>query len=171
MAQNYGLRRNNRMTVYDQMEAAGKFASNPANADAMDETGESLYKGPVEYPKMMYHPEGKKTIVRAASVEPSPTGPVHVPPMYELIHAIVQNADEEAELRAEGWHDHPADAIEASGEEPPPTAVHQSPDAIRREMERLQKQLDKAEAASAKALSHPEKRGGRSVGTSGGLSL
>ena len=158
MAQSFGLRSNQRMTIYDVMEAQGKFASNPANAQSINaDTGEVLYQGPVEYPKMLYHPEGEKRMVEAERMEPSALGPQRIPAKYELIYQIVENAEDDARLRAAGWHEHPSDAIAASGEAAPPTTHFSTTDAIKKELERLQKQLDLASARSAKDASHPER--------------
>ena len=117
--------RNKRMTIYDAMEAQGVFASNPANADSMDEQGHALYKGPVEYPKMFYHPTGLKREVKPGELISTPIGPKVVGQLFELISKSAAGPEEEAELRAEGWHDHPAKAIAASGEAAPPISQAQ----------------------------------------------
>jgi len=112
--------RNHRFTIYDAMEAKGVFAANSANIDSRDQEGLSAYKGPVEYPKMLYHPRGEERIVTPGRLEPSPIGPMQIPPVKELIWCSVQSEDEEKVKKEEGWHDHPALAIEArTGTRPP----------------------------------------------------
>src|ERR1700681_1551501 len=111
--------RNQRMTIYDVMEQQGRLASNPANVDSMSEDGTQLYKGPVQYPRMMYHPQGELRIVVPAEIIMTPLGPKAVGLQTEIIHQVVADEAEEAALRAEGWHDHPAKAIAASGGEAP----------------------------------------------------
>lgn len=105
--------RNHRFTIYDAMEAKGVFAANPANVDSRDAEGLSAFKGPVEYPKMLYHPRGEERIVTPARREPSPIGPMEIPAVRELINCQVNSREEEEEKKGEGWHDHPAFAIEA----------------------------------------------------------
>jgi hypothetical protein len=99
------------MTVYDLMEAKGIFAQNPANVGSMTEDGSPLYQGPVPYPCMFYHPQGEVRVTVPGRVEPSPTGPIHIPDQFEIIWELAKNAEDEQRLRDEGWHDHPAKAI------------------------------------------------------------
>lgn len=154
----YSARRN-RMTIYDLMEAAGKFASNPANAASISEDGTSLYVGPLEYPKMLYHPKGELRIVVPERIEPTPIGPVHIPAQTEMIHRIVQNAAEEDEARSEGWHDHPADAIAASDAalagliKVPPKGAGAVLQAKDKEIERLKAELAATRSAGKNARS------------------
>jgi hypothetical protein len=104
----------NRFTIYDAMERAGAFDSNPANTFARDKvTGASLYKGPVPYPKMFYHPEGEQNVIVPGEWIQTLRGPQLVGEQKEIIWKIAENPDEEGELRADGWHDHPAKAIRA----------------------------------------------------------
>lgn len=107
--------RSNRFTIFDRLEQLGYFQVNSANPDSRDlTTGESLYKGPVEFPKMLFHPQGEEKIT-------SPGEEVHTPlrgaqlvgQQRELIYEIAQTKPDEARLRAEGWHIHPAQAIKA----------------------------------------------------------
>ena len=147
----YGSR-NNRLTIYDLMEARGVFASNPANAGAMNEDGTPLYGGPVEYPKMMYHPKGETRVAVPARVEPSPTGPIHVPAQRELISRVAANVEEAEELLRAGWHEHPADAMAAAMEIDPEAFGGKVPEkssdtrikSLEAEIARLQKQPPKA---------------------------
>lgn len=105
--------RGNRFTIFDALDAAGYFDKNPANAFARDKTtGENLYQGPVEYPKMLYHPEGEEEVTRAGEVVVNPlTGPAMLNEHRAMIHRIVRDSEEEAEALADGWHPHPALAI------------------------------------------------------------
>jgi len=107
--------RHRRFTIYDMMEAKGLFEINPANTDSRDSDGNPLYKGPVEYPKMFYHPKGEERIVTPAEVIVTPLGPKMVNEHREIITQVAANAAEEEALRADGWWDHPAKAIAAGG--------------------------------------------------------
>ncbi len=101
-----------RFTIYDKMQGDGYFSANPANPDSRDPTtGDSIYQGPVEFPKMLYHPEGEEKIIVPAEIITTPLGPKAVGEQRELIYEIVQNKAEEAVLLAEGWHTHPAPAM------------------------------------------------------------
>lgn len=144
--------RNRRFTIYDMMEAKGIFAANPANADAMvnEQTGEPLYKGPIPYPKMMYHPLGETRVIVDAVPLTDTSGnavldrngdPILRDEQREIVWQIVNSLKEERALRKEGWHDHPADAIAASGKAAPAKGAQQALDAKDREIERLQAQL------------------------------
>ena len=106
-------RRANRFTIYDAMEAKGVFEANPANADSRDLDGQSLYQGPVTYPKMLYHPQGLERVTVPAEIIVTPLGPQRVNEQKELIWQIVASLKEEKELLSAGWHDHPSKAIRA----------------------------------------------------------
>lgn len=102
----------NRFTIYDALERSGYFEKNPANSDSRDQTtGENLYLGPVQYPKMLYHPEGEQRTIVPPEVIVTPFGPKEVNEQRELIWRTVADEEEEQELLFEGWHDHPAKAI------------------------------------------------------------
>src|SRR5258705_5382316 len=110
-------RQNARFSIYDALDANGyfdggpqaKFPGNPANAEHAD------YKGPVEYPRMFYHPEGKERVVVPAEIIETPMGAKLVNEHRELICAIAADAAEAAKFRAAGWHDHPAKANAKAG--------------------------------------------------------
>lgn len=117
--------RSKRFTQYDLMDAAGIFAANPANADAMqDGEGNSIYKGPIQYPRMMYHPRGEERILVEGQFVTDGEGnpllrngePIVRGQQKELIWETVTNEEEEAALRAKGWYDHPADSIAAAND-------------------------------------------------------
>lgn len=105
--------RQNRFTIYDAMEAKGVFDSNPANQFAKDSTGLPIYKGPVEYPKMLYHPKGEERVSKPAEAISTPFGPKMVGEERRLIFRTVENEEEEKELLKAGWHRHPKDAVRA----------------------------------------------------------
>lgn len=101
-----------RFTIYDVMENKGYFSANPANPNARDKTdGHSLYSGPVEFPKMLYHPNGEERILVPAEILTTPLGPKLVGEQRELVSMTVQNSEEEAAALADGWWDHPSKAI------------------------------------------------------------
>lgn len=108
--------RGKRFSIYDAMEDAGYFAVNPANRESRDTEGQPLYKGPVEFPKMLYHPLGEEIITVPATAENTPFGPRMLGEQRELISKIVNDEREETTLLAEGWHPHPAGAITAYNE-------------------------------------------------------
>ena len=142
--------RNNRMTVYDLMDARGVFAANPANANAQGPNGEPLYQGPVEFPQMLYHPTGEEQILVPGRVEPTPTGPVHVPPQKIMKTRVVADAAELEEALSAGWHLHPADAIAAGGGVAPAKSAGSKISEMEAQIKHLQRQL----AAAGQTGSH-----------------
>jgi len=109
-----------RFTIYDVMEKNGVFRINPANAGAQSEDGTVLYSGPVEFPKMLYHPQGLERVLVPAEIISTPMGPKYSAEQREIIFVLVPNALEESRLLAEGWHQHPSDAIAARTGKPGP---------------------------------------------------
>lgn len=107
----------NRFTIFDVLEKKGYFRHNPANAGATDPiTREVIYKGPIEFPKMLYHPEGKtEEVLLGDQFQNTPFGPIHTNTHHRLIHKIVNSKEEEAAALAEGWHDKPWKAMKAGG--------------------------------------------------------
>src|SRR5215471_635883 len=136
-----GNARAHRFTIYDVMEAQGILDENKANTSSPD------YGGPLEYPKMFYHPRGETRVTQRAEIIATPLGPQKVGEQLELVHRIANNADEERAFRELGWHDHPSKAIAASGKEAPPTVSYSREDELRSQIEALQAQLAAAEAA------------------------
>jgi hypothetical protein len=134
--------RRTRFTIYDVMEGQGVFDENPANSYSAD------YKGPVQYPKMFYHPEGKERVIQRAEIIATPMGPERVGELRALINRVAQDADEEAALRELGWHDHPAKAIQASGREMPPMVAHNRESELEDQIKRLTAELAEARTAS-----------------------
>lgn len=132
--------RNARFTVFDVMEAKGLFDTNEANVSSPQ------YRGPVEYPKMYYHPNGRKRVIQKAELLQTPFGPQRVGEQFELISRIAKNADEASRMEAQGWHDHPSKAIAASGEKAPPMTAHGRIADLERQLAVLQAQLNSAKA-------------------------
>lgn len=108
-----GYNGNQTFTVFDVMERKGVFRSNPANIDSRGPQGQMIYKGPVPYPKMVYHPEGRHAIIVPATPQMTPMGPQMMGEQKELISRICEDATEYAEAKAAGWHDTPAQALAA----------------------------------------------------------
>lgn len=143
-------------TVYDRMTAKGLFRANPANIDSVDPlTGQSAYKGPVPFPKMLYHPTGKRKIVVQAEAVATPFGPTMNNQQSEIINKIVNSEAELKTALADGWHLHPSDAIatgltkeekEAGIMAPPKGAVGRVSQ-LEDEVEKLQKELAALKAA------------------------
>lgn len=143
-----------RFTVFDVMEAKGVFKKNPANVNAQTEQGQPLYNGPVQYPRMLYHPKGEERIIQQGEVIMTPLGPQRVMQQREIIYKIVNNPAEEKELIALGWHTHPAKAIQASGKEAPATGADQVIADLQRKIAELQSQ--QASLLSSQSSEPPE---------------
>lgn len=127
-----------RFTVYDVMEAKGVFKKNPANIGSQNEQGVALYSGPVQYPKMLFHPTGEERIIQQGEVINTPLGPKLVMQQREIIHRIVNSPAEEKELIAQGWHTHPANAMRAGGKDAPSTGADQVIAELQRKIAELQ---------------------------------
>ena len=144
-----------RFTVYDMLEANGHFARNPANPGAQADDGTALYAGPVEFPKMFYHPEGKRRVIVPAEVQVTPLGPKLTNEQTEIISVLVQTPADEARLRADGWHDHPAKAIGASGAEAPDMGAGEKVKSLAAQLAALRAELaakGEADAAAARPM-------------------
>lgn len=141
----------NIFTIFDLMEKKGLFRVNPANVDSIDpSTKTSLYKGPVQYPKMLYHPEGKFRITEPGQVVRDEFDkPQRVGQQKELISKLVESTEEEAVLRKLGWHDHPAKAIYAGGGDAPPISSLDQVKSLEDQLEALKKELLEAKANMA----------------------
>lgn len=129
-----------RFTVYDVLESKGVFKKNPANLNAQDDQGMALYAGPVQYPKMLFHPKGEERILQEGEVINTPLGPKLIMQQRELIWKLAKDSDEEALLRTEGWHIHPADALRAAGKEAPNTGADQVIAELKRKIAELEAQ-------------------------------
>jgi len=111
------LKNGDRFTVYDAMEASGYFSTNPANPGARDASGRALYAGPVKFPMMLYHPQGKEHVLVPGTKERTSYGTVETfGEQWELDSRVVESEKELVEALAEGWHKHPAMAIKAANE-------------------------------------------------------
>ena len=148
---------------YHVLEAMGYYASNPANANAVDDDGNSIYKGPIEYPKMLFHPEGKIRVVNVGTMEKMPDGTFKEHGRIEEIEwQSVENAEQEAELRAQGWHDSPVKAIRAA----PTTSKIPAPKLTQTEvMEQMAKRIAELEAEKA-ASAAPQPKAPHTPGSS-----
>lgn len=156
--------RNKRYTIYDAMEDKGIFAQNTANSSARDEqSGVSTYAGPVEYPKMLYHPKGEQVVIVPAEIIETPMGPKRVGEQRELVYQVVESSAQERALRAEGWHDHPAKAIAASGGEAPPVSADQKLSSLQEQIKQLQADKADAEAKLLAQVSATQAPGRRPV--------
>lgn len=130
--------RKTRFTIYDVMEQQGVFEDNPAN------TVSGSYKGPVQYPKMFYHPLGEERVIQRAEIIATPMGPEKVGELKQLVTRVAANPEEEAILRELGWHDHPAKAIQAGGREPPAVVAPNRESELESEIRRLTRELEAA---------------------------
>ena len=149
----------NRFTVFDMLEAKGAFSSNPANSDSTDPTeGTSLYSGPVEFPKMFYHPDGEVRVLVPGEVLLDRDGQPRIGRngeeiilgrQTEIIWQIATTSAEAKKLIAAGWHDHPAKAIAAAGGEAPPISSEQRIGDLERQLAETQAELDRARAPAA----------------------
>lgn len=101
-----------RFTIYDMMEDRGVFDNNPANISARDSNGMNIYKR-ADYPRMLYHPEGKERVTVPAVAIATPFGPQWVGEQKQLIDKIVNSKEEEEKALAEGWHRTPMMAMQA----------------------------------------------------------
>lgn len=117
------------------------FDDNPANASSAD------YKGPQQYPKMFYHPEGRERIIQRAEIIATPMGPERVGELKQIISRVAADADEEAALRVMGWHDHPAKAMKAAGKEMPPVVSLTREAELEEQIEKLKLELQLAREA------------------------
>lgn len=164
--------RDNSFTIYDVMEKKGAFSSNPANTSSYDPvTNAGLYRGPVPFPKMLYHPKGESRVTVPAEVVMGPYGPTRNSEQRELISKIVNDEAELAAALAEGWHQHPADAIAAGLTDEQKAAGVTAPvkgaaqelqarnaevDGLRAELEELKRQMAEGTKPAAQALKTPE---------------
>lgn len=134
-----------RFTIYDKMEEDGVFDNNPANAQSPD------YRGPVEYPKMLYHPDGKTRITVPAEIIITPMGPKAVGEKRELLNLVVYTTEEELEAIENGWHLHPSQAMACNPTEFGNAYDPQAElDALSAEEKRLQARKQAAQAAVLK---------------------
>lgn len=154
----------NRFTIYDRMEHDGVFEKNPANSQAKDQDGHSLYQGPVEYPKMFYHPEGKTKVTVPAEVVSTPEGPARRGEQREILWRLATGPGDEKALREAGWHDHPAKAMAAAGLEAPPMGAGER-------IRELEAQLAEAQRSARVARGEEDDGTGvpQQVGQSGAL--
>src|SRR5215469_1636717 len=140
---------------YHAMEHAGVFARNPANVNAQDpDTKVPLYKGPVKYPKMLYHPKGEEKVIQPKIVN-GKTGEVETPELREIKNVIVYTFEEEERYREEGWLDHPAKALQAAGKPVPPVSPANTIDSLKDEIARLQALLERERSLRGVGMEKP----------------
>lgn len=151
-----------RFSIFDAMENAGVFRANSANAYAVSKDGASLYRGPVEYPKMLYFPQ--EIIIVPASAEVGPLAGQYsgmsLNEQRAMKDKIVNDREEEARALAEGWFQTPVEAIEALNEKlieqglptkpVPPVSSAVQVKRLENSKAELEEQLAKAQAAVAK---------------------
>ena len=149
--------RNARFSIYDKMELQGAFADNVANVGARDKEGRPIYAGPVNYPKMYYHPLAEERVTAPGIPQHTAFGAIMTNVHKEIIDRVVNSEAEEAEAIEEGWHDHPAKAIAAAiaagvrkGVAPPISSGARI-ESLEKEIERLTRELAASKTASPKA--------------------
>lgn len=113
-------RRRQIFTVFDKLEQDGYFESNPANPDSRGPQGQILYKGPVKFPRMVYHPQGLEKIIVAAIPQMTALGPKMMGEQRELISKVCETETEYTEAKAAGWLDTPAESIAKRPAQPVP---------------------------------------------------
>jgi hypothetical protein len=133
----------NRFTIYDMMEQKGVFDENPANVNARDDEGLSIYQKQ-DFPKMYYHPEGKTRVTVPAEEVATPFGPKRVGEKSEIIWILAKNQKEADLLEKKGWHDHPAKAIHAGGGEAPPISSAQQISDLETKLKQMERELTEA---------------------------
>lgn len=143
-------RRQHQFTIYDAMDARGDFDRNPANAGAYDRvSGEVIYSGPVQFPKMLYHPDGETYVTKPAEEINTPFGPKRVGEQREIISRIVATPDEEKVWKAKGWHNHPRGAVIAAGGDAPPPSYEEQIADLKAELEKM-----RASAVATASMRH-----------------
>ena len=127
------MRKPNRFTIYDMMEAKGMFDNNPANAGAIDSDGAPIHQI-FEYPKMLYHPNGETRIIVPGEWISTPGGAKFVGEQKEIIWQIVNSTEEETLLVSQGWHTSPGGAVVAGGGVAPPKSLNEQLEDLKREL-------------------------------------
>jgi hypothetical protein len=143
-------RQSRRFTIYDAMEDAGVFERNPANIDSRNAEKASIYVR-ADYPKMLYHPEGKERVTVPAVAEATPFGPQWMGEQREIINRIVGDPEEEKHWKGLGWHEHPAYALQAAGKEMPELSSDSRVRELQDKIRAMEAELAKHDSAS-KAL-------------------
>ena len=133
-------------SVYHRMAEEGVFDENPANPSAVNPDGISIYKGPVEYPKMLFHPKGEYHVINQGIAATDPRTnmpikdengkPIRLGEVRDMINRVVNTPEEEAALIAEGWHRTPGDALRCA---PPGSTPYKAPEMT--PLEKAQKEI------------------------------
>ncbi len=141
------MARKTRYTVFDMLDEKGEFEKNPANAISPQ------YTGPVEFPKMLYHPEGKRRVTVPEQKVATPIGVTTIPAQYEMIYTIAKDKEEEKVLVGKGWHLHPSKAMQAAGDEVlPPAPPPEDADALEQQIREMTARLAQARKEAQKAV-------------------
>ena|ERR1035437_7924991 len=157
-------RRAQRFTIYDMMEQKGVFEANPANADARDSNGLSMYKK-AEFPMMVYHPTGEERITVPGEIIATPMGPRMVGQQKRLIDKTVTDEEELAVALEAGWHKTPAAAIATRNGEEIPKTQGETIEALQAQIAKLELERNSrqeealASAKSAGAIVKPKLSG------------
>jgi hypothetical protein len=130
-------RMNKVYSIYHSMEDRGLFETNKANVQAVSNDGLSIYEGPVQYPKMLYHPKGElHCISQGILVTDRDSRPVfdetgkpkYAGAVWGVKNVIVESEAQEEEMVALGWHYTEAQALRANPEthlKAPPKTTHE----------------------------------------------
>jgi hypothetical protein len=144
-------RMNKVYSIYHSMEDRGLFEMNKANTQAVSNDGLSIYEGPVQYPKMLYHPKGElHCISQGILVTDRDSRPVfdergqpkYAGAVWGVKNVIVESEAQEEEMIALGWHYTEAQALRANPEthlKAPPKTRHELQD---EEIAELRRQLE-----------------------------
>ena len=162
-------RMNKVYSIYHSMEDRGLFETNKANVQAINNDGLSIYEGPVQYPKMLYHPKGELHCINQGILvtdrDSRPvfdeTGkPKYAGAVWGVKNIIVESEAQEAEIVAQGWHFTEAQALRANPEThlkaPPKTHAELQQERIA-ELEKKLAEATAPQAQPAKAGPAPGK--------------
>jgi hypothetical protein len=142
------MSRRNIHTIYDVLENKGAFSGNPANAGAVDKDGKQLYLGPMDFPKMFYHPKAELVEINPGELVATLEGPRRVNRQTAMAHQVAYTKEDEKRLRAEGWHDHPAKALRATGQNAPATGAAEHIAELERKIRELEEERERTEEAA-----------------------
>ena len=161
-------RARHRFSIYDAMDEKGAFDNNVANSYARNnETGEALYAGPVEFPKMFYHPEGAREVLNPGELVRDAYGDVKcLGRITQIICKTASNAQEAEALMDAGWHSHPAQAMVAAGEKAPPSGPEQKITALEKQIQELKNRIATEHAVKESAPKILDKEPGKKPSSS-----
>lgn len=155
-------------SIYHSMEDRGLFETNKANAQAVNNDGLSIYEGPVQYPKMLYHPKGEmRCVTQGILVTDRDNRPVfdetgkpkYAGAVYEVKNIVVDSAEQEEEMVKQGWHYTEAQALRANPETfhraPPKTKAEEQDEKIAELEKRLEEQAKMASGGPMPVVQPP----------------